>query len=50
MCISELVRRVLPLNKDARSILAELGYHKNKDSEGRVFIGQKWSQLLIKQG
>lgn len=34
-------RRIIPLNKDARSVLIELGYHKNKGSEGRVFIGQR---------
>jgi integrase/recombinase XerC len=34
-------RRIIPLNKDARSVLIELGYHKNKGSERRVFIGQR---------
>ena len=34
-------RRVVPLNKDARSALLELGYSQNKDSDRRVFIGQR---------
>lgn len=34
-------RRVVPLNKDARSALRELGYHKNKGSDQQVFIGQR---------
>ena len=34
-------RRIIPLNKDARSVLLELGYHKNKGSDQRVFIGQR---------
>ena len=34
-------RRTIPLNKDARSVLVELGYHKNKGSSRRVFIGQR---------
>ncbi|MEL7079258.1 MAG: tyrosine-type recombinase/integrase [Cyanobacteria bacterium J06582_2] len=34
-------RRTIPLNKDARSVLVELGYHKNKGSDQRVFIGQR---------
>ncbi len=34
-------RRTIPLNKDARSVLVELGYHKNKGSDRRVFIGQR---------
>lgn len=33
-------RRIVPLNKDARSALVKLGYHKNKDSDRRVFIGE----------
>lgn len=34
-------RRVVPLNKDARSVLVELGYHKNKGFDQQVFIGQR---------
>ena len=34
-------RRIIPLNKDARSVLVELGYYKNKGSDKRVFIGQR---------
>ncbi len=34
-------RRTIPLNKDARFVLVELGYHKNKGSDRRVFIGQR---------
>jgi integrase/recombinase XerC len=34
-------RRTIPLNKDARSVLVELGYHKNKGSDQQVFIGQR---------
>ncbi len=34
-------RRTIPLNKDARSVLLELGYHKNKGSDRRVFVGQR---------
>ena len=34
-------RRVVPLNKDARSVLVELGYYKNKGSDQQVFIGQR---------
>ena len=34
-------RRTIPLNKDARSVLLELGYHKNKGSDQQVFIGQR---------
>jgi site-specific recombinase XerD len=36
-----LKRRTIPLNKDARSVLLELGYHKQKGSDQRVFIGQR---------
>jgi site-specific recombinase XerD len=34
-------RRTIPLNKDARSVLVELGYHKNKGSDQQVLIGQR---------
>jgi site-specific recombinase XerD len=34
-------RRTIPLNKDARSALLELGYHKNKGSDQQIFIGQR---------
>lgn len=34
-------RRTIPLNKDARRVLVELGYHKNKGSDQRVFVGQR---------
>jgi site-specific recombinase XerD len=36
-----LKRRTIPLNKDARSVLLELGYHKRKGSDQQVFIGQR---------
>ena len=34
-------RRTIPLNQDARRVLVELGYHKQKGSDRRVFIGQR---------
>ncbi len=34
-------RRTIPLNKDARQVLVELGYHKKKGGSERVFIGQR---------
>ena len=34
-------RRTVPLNKDARFVLVELEYHKNKGSDQQVFIGQR---------
>ncbi len=34
-------RREIPLNKDARQVLLELGYKKKKGCSERVFIGQR---------
>ena len=34
-------RRTIPLNKDARKVLLEMGYHQNKGSDQRVFMGQR---------
>ena len=34
-------RREIPLNKDARQVLQDLGYSKKKGSSERVFIGQR---------
>ncbi|WP_319423577.1 hypothetical protein [Pleurocapsa sp. FMAR1] len=36
-----LKRRTIPLNEDARSILLELGYYKQKGSNQLLFIGQR---------
>jgi site-specific recombinase XerD len=34
-------RRTIPLNKDARRVLVEMGYYKNKGSDQPVFVGQR---------